>query len=100
MWYGCGNINAPTRSSRRKPKAITLQQPIGLDLRPRSALETLGFGFLVHETLIYCLKTQVREDDPVWTCLRSTGIEHVIHLSSVPAEIALDELPLAKPSAK
>jgi hypothetical protein len=93
-----GSIRAIQAAS--KSSGITLQQPIGLDLRPRSALETLGFGFLVHGTLIYCLKTQVREDDPVWTCLRSTGIEHVIHLPSVPAEIALDELPLARPSTR
>jgi hypothetical protein len=78
---------------------ITLQQPIGFDLRPRSALETLGFGFLVHGPLIYCLKCHVREDDPAWTVLRSTGIEHVLHLPSVPAEISPDQLPLAKPSA-
>jgi hypothetical protein len=93
-----GSIRAIQAAS--KSSGITLQQPIGLDLRPRNALETLGFGFLVHGHLIYCLKTQVREDDPVWTCLRSTGIEHVIHLPSVPAEIALDELPLAKPSTR
>ena len=77
---------------------ITLQHPIGLDVRPRSALETLGFGFLVHGPLIYCLKTEVQEDDPIWTILRSTGIEHVIHIPSVPAEIMLNELPIAKPS--
>ena len=82
-----------------KDSGITLQHPIGLDVRPRSALETLGFGFLVHGPLIYCLKTQVREDDPVWTVLRSTGIEHVIHIPSLPSEITIDELPTAKPSA-
>jgi hypothetical protein len=80
-----------------KDSGITLQQPIGLDYRPRSALETLGFGFLVHGPLIYCLKTQVREDDPVWAVLRSTGVESVIHIPSVPAEITPDELPIAKP---
>jgi hypothetical protein len=92
-----GSIRAIQAAS--KSSGITLQHPIGLDLRPRSALETLGFGFLVHRSLIYCLKTQVREDDPAWTCLRSTGIEHVIHLPSVPAEIAPDELHIAKTSA-
>jgi len=82
-----------------KDSGITLQTPIGLDYRPRSALETLGFGFLVHGPLIYCLKCHVREDDPVWTVLRSTGIEHVIHIPSLPSEIMPDELPIAKPSA-
>jgi hypothetical protein len=80
-----------------KDSGITLQHPIGLDVRPRSALETLGFGFLVHGSLVYCLKCHVRDDDPAWTVLRSTGIEHVIHIPSVPAEITPNELPIAKP---
>jgi len=42
----------------------------------------------------------VREDDPVWTAIRSTGIEGVIHLTSVPAEIKLDELSVAKPEGQ
>ena len=83
-----------------RTSGIPMQQPIGFNLRPRSALETLGFGFLVHGSLIYCLKCHVREDDPAWTVLRSTGIEHVIHIPSVPAEITPDELSLAKPSEK
>jgi hypothetical protein len=82
-----------------RDSGLTLQQPIGFDLRPRSALETLGFGFMIHGPLIYCLKTHVSEDDPVWTVLRSTGIEHVIHIPSVPAEISPEELTIAKPSA-
>lgn len=93
-----GSIRAIQDASRSS--GITLQQPIGLDLRPRSALETLGFGFLVHGPLIYCLKAQAREDDPIWTVLRSTGIEDVIHFPSVPAEITPDELSIAKPEAK
>jgi hypothetical protein len=92
-----GSIRAIQAAS--KSSGITLQQPIGLDLRPRSALESLGLGFLVHGTLIYCLKKQVSEHDPVWTALRSTGIEDVVHLPSVPAEIASDELSMAKPEA-
>jgi hypothetical protein len=85
-----GSIRAIQTASRTS--SITLQQPIGLDLRPRSALGTLGFGFLVHGALIYCLKTQVRENDPIWTAIRSTGIDDIIHLPSVPAEIRPDEL--------
>jgi len=90
-----GSIRAIQEASRSS--GITLQQPIGLDLRPSSALETLAFGFLVHGPLIYCLKSQVREDDPVWTAIRSTGIEDVIHLPSMPAEIEPDQLSIAKP---
>lgn len=80
-----------------KDSGITLMQPIGLDVRPRSALETLGFGFLVLGSQVYCLKTHVTEQDPVWTCLRGEGIESVVHVPSVPAEILPVEASIAKP---
>lgn len=60
---------------------------IGLDIRPRSKLGTLGFGFLIHGQDIYCLKTQIDENDPVFPALRSTGITDIYHLPSVPLEI-------------
>jgi hypothetical protein len=59
------------------PPLSRASAPIGSDLRPCSALETLGIGFLVPGPLIYCLKTKVSEDDPIWTVLRSTGTEDV-----------------------
>jgi hypothetical protein len=100
--FGTGFTTMLTSSIRAIQEAsrssgITLQHPIGLELRSRSALETLGFGFLIHGPLIYCLKTQLREDDPVWTAIRASGIEDVIHFPSVPAEIRPGELAIAKP---
>jgi len=80
-----------------KDSGITLMQPIGLDIRPRSALETLGFSFLVLGPLVFCLKTHVTEQDPMWTCLRGEGIESVVHVPSVPAEIGPEEASIAKP---
>jgi hypothetical protein len=76
---------------------LKLQRSIGLDYRPRLALGTLGFGFLVQHKDVFCLKTVVTEQDPIWTALRSAGIEEVYRLPSVPLEIPEDQLPFAKP---
>lgn len=78
---------------------IFLFQAIGLDVRPRSALGSLGFGFMVVGPHVVCLKTVVSEQDPVWTFLRATGISEVFHMPSVPAGIAKSILPTAKPDA-
>jgi hypothetical protein len=76
---------------------ITLQPCLGLDYRPRSALEQLGFQFLIHGSGFFCLKTKISEQDPIWTAIRSTGIHRMYHLPSVPAEIAQEQLSIAKP---
>ncbi|MFT5405683.1 MAG: hypothetical protein ACI9DF_004538 [Verrucomicrobiales bacterium] len=81
-----------------KTSPLTLQPWIGLEDRPRSLLETLGFDFLIHGPDVFCLKARVREEDPVWPVLRSTGIEEVYHLPSVPAEITEGQLDIAKPT--
>jgi hypothetical protein len=70
---------------------------LGLDYRPRSALEQLGFQFLVRGSEVFCLKTKISEQDPIWTAIRSTGIDRMYHLPSVPAEIAQEQLSIAKP---
>lgn len=77
---------------------IGLFQTIGLDVRPRQHLESLGFGFMLVGPHIVCLKTVVSERDPVWTILRRTGISEVYHFPSVPAGIAESDLHIAKPS--
>jgi len=79
---------------------LKLQPSIGLDDRPRLALGLLGFGFLVQGKEVFSLKTVLSELDPVWAALRSTGIEEVWHLPSVPMEISEDQLPIAKPGAE
>lgn len=78
---------------------ITLFQPIGLDVRPRLHLGSLGFGFMLVGPYIVCLKTHVTEQDPVWTVLSSMGISEVFHIPSVPANIPESDLPTAKPGA-
>ncbi|MBX3295460.1 MAG: hypothetical protein KF762_07090 [Acidobacteria bacterium] len=88
-------IHTLKRSS--EASGISLDQFIGLDVRPRTHLEALGFGFMVVGSHMVCLKTQVVEQDPVWTALRSTGISEVYHLPSVPAGITEADLAIAEP---
>lgn len=70
---------------------------LGLEVRTRTQIGTLLFGFLVLGPHVVCLKTQIDETDPVWEALRSTGITGVYHLPSVPLCIREDQLPAAKP---
>jgi hypothetical protein len=66
---------------------ISLQPTIGLDVRARSQLGSLAFGFLILDQTVICLKTSIREDDPVWTVIRASGIDTVVHLPAVPLEL-------------
>ena len=88
-------INSLKQSS--EASGISLDPVIGLDVRPRTHLEALGFGFMVVGPHVICLKTRLVEQDPIRTALRSTGISEVYHLPSVPAEIAEADLSVAKP---
>jgi hypothetical protein len=78
---------------------VTLFQPIGLDVRPRLHIGSLGFGFMLVGPHIVCLKTLVSGQDPVWTVIRGMGISEVFHIPSVPASIAESDLHTAKPNA-
>ncbi len=60
---------------------------IDVDHRPRSALPSLLFSFVIHGQDVYSLKINPDVDDPVWTWLRSTGIDKVYALPSVPLEM-------------
>ena len=85
-----------TLQKRSKASGITLSPVIGLDVRRRSDLGTLGFGFMTLGPHVICLKTRISEDDPVWTVLRSTGIKEVIHVPSVPTTITKEDLAVTK----
>lgn len=82
-----------------KEMGISLAQPVGLDVRSRLQLGSLGFGFMVLGPHILCLKTIVSEQDPTWTVLRSSGVTEVYHLPSQPIAIREEDLPLSKPEA-
>ena len=91
-----GFIRALQQSSRET--GITLSQPLGLDVRYRMQLGSLGFGFMLIGPHVVCLKTTIAPDmDPTWTVLRGTGITTVFHCPSIPAAIDEDQLPLSKP---
>ena len=77
---------------------ITLQPTIGLDVRRRTQLGTLAFGFMLVGPHIVCLKTVVSEEDPAWTILRGSGIEEVYHLPSIPITIQPEDLRVSKPA--
>ena len=87
-------IRALQQSSRTT--GITLSRPVGLDVRYRLELGSLGIGFMLVGSQIACLKTVVSEHDPVWTVLRAAGISEVFHVPSIPTAIDEDELPIAK----
>lgn len=66
---------------------IPLFQAIDMDHRPRSALDSLMFSFLIQGQDVYSLKIRPNPKDPVWQWLRSTGISQVYDLPSVPFEV-------------
>ncbi len=90
-----GFIRALQQSSR--DMGISLYQPIGLDVRPRLHLGSIGFGFMLVGPRIICLKTVISEKDPAWTALRASGVTEVYHVPSLPSAIDEDQLPIAKP---
>jgi hypothetical protein len=63
---------------------VPLFAAIDMDHRPRSALGTLLFSFLVHGQDLYCLKISPPMRDPTWAWLKSVGISTVYALPSVP----------------
>ena len=78
---------------------ITLPPAIGLDVRRRMQLGSLGFGFMVIGPHVVCLKTTISEEDMAWTALRSVGIAEVYHIPSVPMAIKDSQLTTAKPES-
>lgn len=65
-------INALKKSS--EGSGIPTYPVIGLDIRSRTHLESLGFGFMIVGPHLVCLKITVAEQDPIWSALRSMGI--------------------------
>ena len=66
---------------------IFLFTAIDMDHRPRSALGSLLFSFLIHGQDLYCLKIRSAQRDPTWAWLKSVGIPTVYTLPSVPLEV-------------
>lgn len=69
---------------------------IGLDLRPRSHLNSLAMHFMVLGSRILCLRAHLREQDPAWDVLAKAGFKSVVHVPSVPLTIREEDLYFAK----
>jgi hypothetical protein len=60
-------------------------RPIDLDVRTRLEMEQLRLDFLVHGQKIYCLRTALTQQDPLWDYAARGGLRELLHLPSVPA---------------
>lgn len=70
---------------------------IGMDVRKRSELGTVGFGFLVVGGQVICTKVQAVNSDTIWEELAKIGVSEVYHMPSIPIEIPAEMLTTAKP---
>ena len=68
-----------------KEVGVPLYQMIGVDVRPRLALEKIIFDTMVIGSEVFSLKRSVREEDPLWELLVERGINQAWHLPTVPA---------------
>lgn len=65
---------------------------IGLDLRPRSHLNSLAMHFMVLGSRVLCLRANLREQDPAWDVLVKAGHKSVVYVPSVPLTIREENL--------
>ncbi|TZF83912.1 hypothetical protein FW774_10670 [Pedobacter sp. BS3] len=76
---------------------LTMPQYFGIDIRPRSHLKSLAMYFMVVGSDVFCLRTNLREqEDVAWTILASGGIDKVYHLPAFPMTINESDLNEAK----
>ena len=67
-----------------RERRLTLQRFIGLDVRPRSHLGSIEFGFLVVDGQIIAIKTHITPRDPTWALMNTFyGVEEVWHLPAI-----------------
>ena len=76
---------------------LTMPQYLGIDVRPRSHLQNLSMPFMVLGSDVFCLRTNLREqEDMAWTILANAGIDKVYHLPVLPMTINESDLNTAK----
>jgi hypothetical protein len=66
---------------------LTMPSYFGLDVRTRSHLQAVAMNFMVWGSDIFCVRANLREEEPAWSILASNGIKSVYHLPSVPLTI-------------
>ena len=70
---------------------------LGIDVCPRSHLKSLAMNFMVLDTQIICLRSNLRErEDVAWTILSSAGVRKVYHMPALPMTIQATDLKKAK----
>jgi hypothetical protein len=80
------NFIPDLRASFQKAN-ITMPSYFGLDVRTNSHLQFVAMNFMVLGSDIFCVRTNLREEEPAWSILASNGIKNVYHLPSAPLTI-------------
>lgn len=89
------DLMASFKESNIKPPSY-----FGLDVRPRSHLQSLGMYFMVVGRHVLCLRPSLREkEDVAWAIFAAGGMEHIYHLPCLPMTIDRNDLEIAKGSA-
>jgi hypothetical protein len=60
---------------------------IGIDLRPRLALGTLGMPFLVHGAKVFAIQHPLRNDHPFWAFVLRAGFSKLPYSPMIPAAV-------------
>jgi hypothetical protein len=80
-----------------KDNKLTIPQYFGIDIRPRSHLNSMAMYFMVKDAQLICLRANLREDaDLAWPILAEAGITTVFHLPSLPMTIKESDLKSCK----
>ncbi len=67
---------------------LTIPQYFGIDIRPRSQLNSMAMYFMVKDAQLICLRANLREqEDLAWPILAEAGITTVFHMPSLPMTI-------------
>ena len=70
-----------------KREGMALNTVIGIEVRPRLALGTLGTPFLVHGATIFAIQHPLSQDHPVWGFSVRAGFSKLPYASMVPAAV-------------
>ena len=76
---------------------FTMPQYLGIDIRSRSHLQNLAMYFMVLDSEIICLRSNLRaKEDRAWDILAQGGISQVVHIPALPMGIKESHLDRAK----
>ena len=78
-------VDAIPKASQRVN--LPVNTVIGIDLRPRLALGTLGMVFLVQGAKVFAIQHPLRTEQPVWAFARRAGFTKLPYAPMVPAAV-------------